>query len=160
MAKQILPCADKNCKNKMRLTENNTNILYYKCLKYHNEHAYRYHIKQKKWEKLIIKTKILLSYNEDPCKEYIIEPTEHITKIRQPVKEYFNETEFSSLMAIKGIGAKRAKELENAGIKNISDLAKCSPKYLAEKTGIPIVQISNWIIEANNLREKILILSA
>jgi replicative superfamily II helicase len=143
----------------MKLTEKTTNILYYKCFKYHNEHAYRYHIKEKKWEKLIIKTKILLSYKEDPYKEFIIEPIEKFQKIRTPVKNYSSETEFSSLMAIKGIGGKRAKELENAGIKNISDLAKCSPKSLAEKTGIPIVQISNWIIEANNLRKKVLMLS-
>ena len=53
---------------------------------------------------------------------------------------------------IKGIGPQRALELELAGVKTISDLAKRSPKHLAEKTGIPITQISKWIIEANKLK--------
>jgi len=56
-----------------------------------------------------------------------------------------------NLTEIKGIGPKRAIELELAGVKTISDLAKRSPKHLAEKTGIPITQISKWIIEANKL---------
>jgi hypothetical protein len=55
----------------------------------------------------------------------------------------------SNLTKIKGIGPKRALELEFAGVKTISDLAKRSPKHLAEKTNIPITQISKWIIEAN-----------
>lgn len=58
----------------------------------------------------------------------------------------------SNLTEIKGIGKKRAIELEIAGVKTISDLAKRSPQHLAEKTGIPITQISKWIIEANKLK--------
>jgi cytosine/uracil/thiamine/allantoin permease len=42
--------------------------------------------------------------------------------------------------------------LESAGVKTIADLAKRSPKYLAKKTGLPITQISSWIIEANKLQ--------
>ncbi len=57
----------------------------------------------------------------------------------------------SNLTEIKGIGNKRAEELQLAGVKTISDLAKRSPKYLAEKTNIPITQISKWIIDANKL---------
>ena len=57
----------------------------------------------------------------------------------------------SNLTEIEGIGPKRALELEIAGVKTVSDLAKRSPKHLAEKTGIPITQISKWIIEANKL---------
>ena len=57
----------------------------------------------------------------------------------------------SNLTEIKGIGTKRAIELEFAGVKTLSDLAKRSPKHLAKKTGIPITQISKWIIEANKL---------
>ena len=57
----------------------------------------------------------------------------------------------SNLTEIEGIGPKRALELEIAGVKTISDLAKRSPKHLAKKTGIPITQISKWIIEANKL---------
>ena len=54
-----------------------------------------------------------------------------------------------NLTAIKGVGPKRALELERAGVKTVSDLTKWSPKNLAEKTGIPIKQISKWINEAN-----------
>ena len=57
----------------------------------------------------------------------------------------------SNLTEIEGIGPKRALELELAGVKTISDLAKRSPKHLAKKTGMPITQISKWIIEANKL---------
>ena len=57
----------------------------------------------------------------------------------------------SNLTEIKGIGPKRAMELEFAGVKTISDLANRSPNHLAEKTGIPITQLSKWIIEANKL---------
>jgi len=65
-------------------------------------------------------------------------------------KDQKSETE-PNLTEIKGIGHKRAIELELAGVKTISDLAKRSPKHLAEKTGIPITQISKWILEANKL---------
>lgn len=65
-----------------------------------------------------------------------------------------NETKSESdLTEIKGIGNKRASELEIAGVKTISDLAKRSPKHLAEKTGIPITQISKWIVEANKMQK-------
>ena len=55
----------------------------------------------------------------------------------------------TNLTKIRGAGPKRALELELAGVKSVSDLAKRSPKKLAEKTGIPITQISKWINEAN-----------
>ena len=67
-------------------------------------------------------------------------------------KEQKSETG-SNLTEIKGIGPKRAIDLEYAGVKTISDLAKRSPKHLAEKTGIPITQISKWIIDANKLKK-------
>lgn len=57
----------------------------------------------------------------------------------------------SNLTEIKGIGPARALDLKIAGVTTIHDLAKRSPKHLAEKTGIPITQISKWIIEANKL---------
>jgi len=59
----------------------------------------------------------------------------------------------SKLTELEGIGPKRAFELELAGVQTISDLAKRSPKHLAKKTGIPITQISKWIIEANKHTE-------
>ena len=59
----------------------------------------------------------------------------------------------SNLTKIKGIGPQRAIDLEIAGVKTVLDLAKRSPQHLAEKTGIPIAQISKWIIEANKLKK-------
>ena len=53
------------------------------------------------------------------------------------------------LTRIKGIGPRRALELELAGVRTVSDLATRSPQHLSEKTGIPIVLISKWIVEAN-----------
>lgn len=60
--------------------------------------------------------------------------------------------ETSELTQINGIGPKHAFDLEFAGVKSISDLAKRSPQHLSEKTGIPITQISKWIIEANEIK--------
>jgi hypothetical protein len=60
--------------------------------------------------------------------------------------------EISELTQIKGIGIKRAFDLKFAGVNSISDLAKRSPQHLSEKTGIPITQISKWIIEANKIK--------
>lgn len=57
----------------------------------------------------------------------------------------------SNLTQIKGIGPKNAMDLELAGVTTIADLAKRSPQHLAEKTGISIILISKWIIEANKL---------
>ena len=39
-----------------------------------NSHNFRYDIENKKWEKLIIKTKPLLKYKEAPYEEEIDEP--------------------------------------------------------------------------------------
>ena len=72
MAKQKLPCAEKNCKSKMVLVENKDNILGYSCLEKPDEHNFRYNIARKKWEKIIIQTKVILNYNEDPCEEKTI----------------------------------------------------------------------------------------
>jgi hypothetical protein len=50
----------------MTLTESTDNSLYYNCVEKHEKHAFRYNIDQKKWEKIILKTKRILNYNEDP----------------------------------------------------------------------------------------------
>ena len=160
MVKQTLPCAERNCNSKMALKENDNNILGYSCLERPNEHKFRYDITQKKWEKIIIKTKILLHYNQNPCEESIYETSNFGDEIEEGIINAFQESEsLSDLAEIKGIGAKRALELERAGVKTISDLAKCSPKQLAEKTGLPITQISNWIIEANKLTKRTITIS-
>lgn len=62
--------------------------------------------------------------------------------------------ESSELTEIKGIGKKRACELEFAGVTSIADLAKRSPQHLSEKTGISIAQISSWIVEANKIKKE------
>ena len=56
-----------------------------------------------------------------------------------------------NLTEIKGIGPRRAGELKAAGVNTVSDLAKSSPKYLSEETGIPIKIISKWIVQANEM---------
>lgn len=60
----------------------------------------------------------------------------------------------SELTKTKGIGEKHAFDLELAGIRSISDLAKRSPHHLSEKTGIPITQISSWTVEANKIKNR------
>ena len=85
--------------------------------------------------------------------------TLEIIEIELVQEEFDDETEslgskdqkvetIPNLTEIKGVGPKRASELERAGVKTISDLANQSPKHLAEKIGLPIKQISKWIQEA------------
>ncbi|MFC1487743.1 helix-hairpin-helix domain-containing protein [Thermoproteota archaeon] len=57
----------------------------------------------------------------------------------------------SDLTEIKGIGSKRARILDLAGIKNSSDLAKSSIPMLSSKTGIPEQFLLNWIKQAKDL---------
>ena len=153
MVTQTLPCVEKNCKSKMVLIEDNDNFLRYRCLEKPEEHNFRYSINPKKWEKLIVKTQMVLNYTQDPCQESIIKtPKAANDSGKKLVEDPFQGiTSVSDLTEIKGIGSKRAEELQLAGIRTVADLAKQSPKHLAEKTGIPITQISNWIIEANKL---------
>jgi predicted flap endonuclease-1-like 5' DNA nuclease len=157
---QLLPCGKKNCKSKMTLVENNTNFLAYRCFEKPSEHYFRYNIKNKKWEKLTMKTKLMLNYSVNPLMEPITEePTTKSSNVdgelEKTTKDQFQGiTNTSNLIRINGIGLKRAEELESAGVKTVTDLAKRSPKNLAQKTGMPITQISNWIIEANKLTKK------
>lgn len=157
MVNSTLPCAEKKCKSKMALTDKTDEILYYNCLEKHDEHVFKYNISQKKWEKITIKSRIILNYKENPCKDNTQTNNIKEKKIINDVQEPENS---SNLIEISGIGSKRAKELESVGIKTISDLAKCSPADLSEKTGISIVQISNWIIESNNLKRKAELITA
>jgi len=151
---QTLPCAEKNCNSKMTLIENNENTLGYSCLTKPDEHNFRYNIVQKKWEKIVIRTKLILNYNKNPCEEFLIVPSNVVNEFKTSNVLAKESKKFSKLTEIKGIGPKRAKELENAGVKTVSELAKLSPKHIAEKTRIPIEKISNWIIEANKIVHK------
>ena len=151
MVVQTLPCAEKNCNGQMTLIENNEKTLGYSCRINPEEHNFRYSIVQKKWEKIVIKTQLILNYNKNPFEEFLSSPSDVINEFKISVDSVEEYNKFSELTEIKGIGPKRAKELENVGVKKVSDLAKLSPKYVAEKTGIPIEKISNWIIEANKL---------
>ena len=153
MVKQALACAEKNCNNKMILTENTGKLLYYNCQEKHKEHTFRYNIEQKKWEKIMTKTKLILNYNNDPLEA----SPDNISKLENKTNKTPDQTQVATrlpdLTEINGIGSKRAEELESAGVKTVADLAKRSPKLLAEKTGLPITQISTWIIEANKLKK-------
>ena len=161
MIKHTLPCADRNCRRKMSLSESSDNVLYYSCLEKPEEHTYRYDLAQKKWEKIIIKRKLILHYGENPCEKPKTKTSMDAPKFEDALIDSVNESEtVSNLVVINGIGSKRAKDLELAGVASISDLAKCSPKHLSEKTGIPISKISNWIVQANELAENAIILSA
>jgi predicted flap endonuclease-1-like 5' DNA nuclease len=57
---------------------------------------------------------------------------------------HVSETE-SDLTKIKGIYPKRALDLEIVGVKTISDLAKRSPKHLAEKPEYPLNKSQNGL---------------
>jgi predicted flap endonuclease-1-like 5' DNA nuclease len=132
MVKQALPCAEKNCNNKMILTENSGKLLYYNCQEKNNEHTFRYNVEQKKWEKIMIKTKLILNYNDDPLGE----SPDNISKLENKSNKTPDQAtaRLGDLTEINGIGSKRAEELESAGVKTVADLAKRSPKILAEKT--------------------------
>ena len=83
-------------------------------------------------------------------------PPRHMPALDPEVEELLNKdynvNVVSELTKINGIGQKRASDLELAGVTTIADLAKRPPKHLSEKTGIPITQISSWIIEANKMK--------
>ena len=123
MVQNILPCIDKNCTSKMILTENNDKLLYYNCQQKHNDHTFRYDIDQKKWEKIIIKTKLILHYKNNPLNEpktptptlKTIQNTKPVNRLKKTTKQKI-ETKHNNLIKIPGIGTKRAKELENAGV--------------------------------------------
>lgn len=66
MLRAALPCADPQCKDKMRLVFQNERYLGYRCLLKPNTHNFRYNIKRKRWEKIIIKTKPLIGYKTPP----------------------------------------------------------------------------------------------
>ena len=139
----------------MNLIEHNVDYLVYRCLEKPVEHNYRYQIKEKKWEKLIIQTKLVIYYNNNPYDKPIDDDSNINNEIEKILLDAVQNSEIrTNLTEIKGIGSKRAEELESAGVRTLSDLAKCSPQELAEATGIPITQISNWIIDADNLTKK------
>ena len=148
---QKIDCAEKNCGCNMNLTENTENFLYYNCIENHDEHVFRYNILNKKWEKISTRTKLVLNYYKNPLEVQEIKIRNSINKSeRKPTKDRI-KAKISKLSEIKGIGSKRAEQLELAGVKTVSDLAKRSPKHLSEKTGISIQQICTWIIKASNL---------
>ncbi len=74
-----------------------------------------------------------------------------IRVIRRVDDEVSNLITASDLTEIKGIGSKRARILDLAGVKNFSDLAKSSIPILSSKTGIPEQFFLNWIKQAKDL---------
>jgi hypothetical protein len=66
MLREQLPCADPKCKDKMRLVFQNERYIGYRCLLKPNTHNFRYNIERTRWEKIIIKTKPIVSYKKYP----------------------------------------------------------------------------------------------
>jgi len=60
----------------------------------------------------------------------------------------------SELTRVKGIGAKRAEQLESLGIKTLEDLAGASAKKLAAKLEISPKITTKWIANAQELTKK------
>lgn len=60
----------------------------------------------------------------------------------------------SELTQVKGIGVKRAEQLESLGIKTVKDLAEASAEELAEKLEISPKITIKWITNAKKLAEK------
>ena len=73
LIKHILPCAEKNCESNMILVENRDILVGYSCLENPEEHNFRYNLTKRKWEKILIKTKIILHYNQNPSAEILFE---------------------------------------------------------------------------------------
>jgi hypothetical protein len=121
LVKQTLPCAEKNCKSKMTLTENTDNLLYYNCIKKHDEHTFRYNITQKRWKKIIIKTKLILHYNENPCEEHLTEASNHDNESNEINDQVQPTANTSNLTETNGKSQKRNKKVELAEIKAVSE---------------------------------------
>ena len=115
------------------------------------QHKFRYNILNKKWEKISIQTKLVLHYNKNPFEKHLIKANKFLNPSEKVSNQVHITTSKSNLSEIRGVGSKRAKILELAGVKTATDLAKRSPKHLSEKTGISITHISKWIIEAYKL---------
>ncbi|MFX0206514.1 MAG: helix-hairpin-helix domain-containing protein, partial [Candidatus Hodarchaeota archaeon] len=60
-------------------------------------------------------------------------------------------TEEVSLISIKGIGAKTAKQLNSVGIMTLKDLVKSDLEDLTEKIRISKQRLANWKAQAKNL---------
>ena len=80
-------------------------------------------------------------------------PVEVATK-KPAAEELKEDVEIvSDLLKIKGIGSQQLKDLVDADVHTISDLAQCSASDLSKKTGLAISQLINWIVKAKTLTE-------
>ena len=61
----------------------------------------------------------------------------------------------SELFAIKGIGEKRAAQLNALGINNLDDLAKTSPQYLADNLSISPKITQKWVENAKERQKQL-----
>ena len=95
----------------------------------------------------------LIKRNTNSNRKYSSELKSLDYELKMLINEEHKRDGNSKLTNIKGIGEKRASLLKYAGVKTVSDLAKRSPQNLAEKTGIPITLISEWIIKANKMKK-------
>ncbi len=60
----------------------------------------------------------------------------------------------SPLMQVRGIGKKRAVQLNALGINSVNDLAKASPKDIAKSLKVSPKIIAKWVTGANELNKK------
>ncbi|MFZ7137198.1 MAG: hypothetical protein ACOWW1_02085 [archaeon] len=93
-----------------------------------------------------------------PIKVLPEEPVDESPK-ESPVTELPTESADvdSDLRKIKGIGSPQLKDLKEAGVLTVSDLANSSASDLSRKTGYAISQLINWIVKAKTLAEEVVV---
>ena len=98
---QKIDCAEKNCGSNMKLSENTEKFLYYNCIENHDEHAFRYNVLNKKWEKISTRTKLVLNYYKNPLEEQEIKTRNSINKLERKTTQDRIKAKISKLSEIK-----------------------------------------------------------
>ncbi len=99
---------------------------------------------------------------EEPVDESVTdEPVAELPK-EEPVADASTEDVeiVSNFRMLKGIGSQQLRDLQEAGIHTISDLADSSASDLSKKTGYAVSQLVNWIVKAKILAEDEVVVSA
>jgi replicative superfamily II helicase len=97
-----------------------------------------------------------IGYLQKPVGTITTEPSPEIATSTASTAELVTVAEetVSELTQVKGIGAKRAEQLQKLGIKTISDLANASARDLADKLDVSPKITRRWITNAKELSEK------
>ena len=88
----------------------------------------------------------------EPIKPAIVEPIKPI--VEEPVVEQLQSSE-NILTKVKGIGEKRATQLNAIGVRSIQDLANASPKDLAAKLNISPKITRKWVDNAKETGQNV-----